>query len=104
MDTIITVFVSVALIICVVVWIYRSKPIQDLLKAKLNATQLETVSFIVKSFVGYAKQVLTSATGAEKKEYVIHRAIDEASKMGIEITEHDINYIIEDAYREIKDK
>lgn len=104
MEIIITICVVAALIMCTLVWIYRSQPIQDLLKAKLDKEQLETISFIVKSWVGYAKQVLTSSTGAEKKAFVIKKVIDELDKHGIIVTEDDFEYIIEDAYLEIKDK
>lgn len=67
-------------------------------KAKIGATQLETIEKKVKEAVDAAEQMIkTEKAGAQKKELVVDYITNFLIRKGIEITAEDLDILIEAA-------
>lgn len=99
MDT--NVFMTIALAIISIAGALVSAYVIPWIKTKISAQDMETITFWVRFAVRCADQLFTPEQWEEKKQYVLAYVIDMASKIGIKLTEQDINVLIEAAVNEI---
>ena len=71
------------------------------IKTKISAQDMETIVFWVRFAVRCADQLFTPEQWEEKKDYVLNYIIDMAGRIGLKLTEKDINVLIESAVNEI---
>jgi len=99
MDT--KVFMTIAMAIISIAGALVSAYVIPWIKTKISAQDMETIVFWVRFAVRCADQLFTPEQWAEKKQYVMNYIIDMANKLGIKLTEQDINVLIESAVNEI---
>lgn len=99
MDT--KVFMTIAMAIISIAGALVSAYVIPWIKTKISAQDMETIVFWVRFAVRCADQLFTPEQWEEKKQYVLAYVIDMASKIGIKLTEQDINVLIEAAVNEI---
>lgn len=99
MDT--KVFMTIAMAIISIAGALVSAYVIPWIKTKISAQDMETIVFWVRFAVRCADQLFTPEQWAEKKQYVMNYIIDMANKLGIKLTEQDINILIESAVNEI---
>ena len=95
------VFMTIALAIISIAGALVSAFVIPWIKANVSAKDLETITFWVRFAVRCADQLFTPEQWQEKKEYVMIYIIDMANKMGIKLTEKDINVLIEACVNQI---
>jgi LL-H family phage holin len=99
MDT--KVFMTIAMAIISIAGALVSAYVIPWIKTKISAQDMETIVFWVRFAVRCADQLFTPEQWAEKKQYVMNYIIDMANKLGLKLTEQDINVLIESAVNEI---
>ena len=67
------------------------------IKTKISAHDMETITFWVRFAVRCADQLFTPEEWEQKKKYVMSYVIDMAKKLKIDLTEQDLNILIEAA-------
>lgn len=71
------------------------------IRANMSAKDLEKLTYWVRFAVRCADQLFTPEEWQQKKEYVLNYIISMAAKIGLDLTEQDINVLIEAAVNEI---
>ena len=71
------------------------------IRANMSAKDLEKLTYWVRFAVRCADQLFTPEEWQQKKEYVLSYIISMAAKIGLDLTEQDINVLIEAAVNEI---
>ena len=99
MDT--NVFMTIALAIISIAGALVSSYHIPWIKNNISAKDMETIVFWVRFAVRCADQLFTPEEWEKKKQYVMAYVIDMAAKLGIKLTEEDINVLIEAAVNEI---
>lgn len=99
MDT--NVFMTIALAIISIAGALVSAYLIPWIKNNISAKDMETIVFWVRFAVRCADQLFTPEEWEKKKQYVLGYVIDMAAKLGIKLTEEDINVLIEAAVNEI---
>lgn len=99
MDT--NVFMTIALAIISIAGALVSAYVIPWIKTKISAQDMETIVFWVRFAVRCADQLFTPEQWEEKKDYVLNYIIDMAGRIGLKLTEKDINVLIESAVNEI---
>lgn len=99
MDT--NVFMTIALAIISIAGALVSAYLIPWIKNNISAKDMETIVFWVRFAVRCADQLFTPEEWEKKKQYVLAYVIDMAAKLGIKLTEEDINVLIEAAVNEI---
>lgn len=88
------------LITGILIPLFRAKKAE--IDASLSVSQRETIYYWVNVAVCWAKQYLSSASGAEKKEKVLNFVHDKLTSLGIEVEIAELDKIIEAVYLEVK--
>lgn len=99
MDT--NVFMTIALAIISIAGALVSAYLIPWIKNNISAKDMETIVFWVRFAVRCADQLFTPEDWEQKKQYVLAYIIDMAAKLGIKLSEEDINVLIEAAVNEI---
>lgn len=99
MDT--NVFMTIALAIISIAGALVSAYLIPWIKNNISSKDMETIIFWVRFAVRCADQLFTPEQWQEKKKYVMAYVIDMVAKLGIKLTEEDINVLIEAAVNEI---
>ena len=94
-------FMTIALSIISIAGALVSAYLIPWIKNNISAKDMETIVFWVRFAVRCADQLFTPEQWQEKKKYVTAYIIDMAKKIGINLTEQDINVLIESAVNEI---
>lgn len=94
-------FMTIALAIISIAGALVSAYLVPWLKTKISAQDMETITFWVRFAVRCADQLFTPEQWEQKKQYVLGYIIDMAAKLGLKLTEQDINVLIEAAVNEI---
>lgn len=97
-DIIFTIVKLVVMVLALVV----SRYLIPWLKERISIGNLETAINWASRMVLYAQQVLTDSTGEEKKEIVIGSLRNLFKNKGINISEDELNVLIEAAVKEMK--
>ena len=71
-------------------------------KATMSKQTQETIEYWVEIGVRWAKQWLQSDTGEEKKAAVFDYLVDKFVELGIDVTEDDLDKLIEYVYEQVK--
>lgn len=71
-------------------------------KGKIGEDKYNEIKFYVEYAVRCAEQLYTPEQWAEKKEYVMAYITRKAQELGIDMTEEDINVLIEGIVNEVK--
>lgn len=72
------------------------------LKSKINASKYEELLTLCEKCVEAAEKIYTPEQWQNKKEYVFDMVIDKADSLGIEISQQEINALIEGFVLEVK--
>lgn len=72
------------------------------IKSKIDADKLATIEDFAIIFVRSAEQLFDSEEWKKKKEYVMDSICKKAHEVGIELSEEDLNAIVESAVNYIK--
>lgn len=99
MDT--NVFMTIALAIISIAGALVSAHLIPWIKNNISSKDMETIIFWVRFAVRCADQLFTPEQWEDKKKYVTLYVIDMARKIGLKLTEQDINVLIEAAVNEI---
>ena len=88
------------LITGILIPLFRAKKAE--IDASLSVSQRETIYYWVNVAVCWAKQYLSSASGAEKKEKVLDFVHSKLTSLGIEVEIAELDKIVEAVYLEVK--
>lgn len=99
MDT--NVFMTIALAIISIAGALVSAYLIPWIKNNISAKDMETIIFWVRFAVRCADQLFTPEQWEQKKTYVMAYVVNMAKKIGLNLTEQDINILIEAAVNEI---
>lgn len=88
------------LITGILIPLFRAKKAE--IDASLSVSQRETIYYWVNVAVCWAKQYLSSASGAEKKEKVLDFVHNKLTSLGIEVEISELDKIVEAVYLEVK--
>jgi hypothetical protein len=99
MDT--NIFMTIALAIISIAGALVSAFVIPWIKTNVSAKDLETIIFWVRFAVRCADQLFTPDQWAEKKKYVMAYIIEKAGEIGINLTEEDIDVLIEACVNQI---
>lgn len=94
-------FMTIALAIISIAGALVSAYLIPWIKNNISAKDMETIVFWVRFAVRCADQLFTPEQWEQKKQYVLGYIIDMAAKLGIRLSEEDINVLIEAAVNEI---
>lgn len=94
-------FMTIALAIISIAGALVSAYLIPWIKNNISAKDMETIVFWVRFAVRCADQLFTPEEWEKKKQYVLGYIIDMAAKLGIRLSEEDINVLIEAAVNEI---
>jgi len=89
------IFMTIALAIISIAGALVSAYVIPWIKTNVSAKDLETITFWVRFAVRCADQLFTPEQWQEKKQYVMAYIIDKAAQLGINLSEEDINTLIE---------
>lgn len=98
------IFIRFLTIIITMVLIPLIRSYTEKKKSELSADQLETVQYWVEVGVRWAKQWLWSETGQKKKEEVLIYVAGKLLDLGIDISDEDLDRIIEAVYERVKNE
>ena len=71
-------------------------------KGKIGEDKYKEIKFYVEYAVRCAEQLYTPEQWAEKKKYVMQYILSKAKDLGIEMTEEDLNVLVEGIVNEVK--
>ena len=94
-------FMTIALAIISIAGAVLSAYVIPWIKNNISAKDLETITFWVRFAVRCADQLYTPEQWQEKKKYVMAYIISMAKKLNINLSEQDINILIEAAVNQI---
>lgn len=90
-------FMNIALAVISIIGALITAYVIPWIKNNISAKDMEQITFWVRFAVRCADQLFTEEQWQEKKKYVMAYVIDMASKLGLKLTEQDINVLIEAA-------
>lgn len=72
------------------------------IKGKIGEDKYNEIKFYVEYAVRCAEQLYTPEQWGEKKKYVMDYIVRKAKELGVDMTEEDINVLIEGVVNEVK--
>lgn len=76
--------------------------IKPAIETYVSKDEIEVYLGYIKVAIRCAEQIFTPEQWAEKKNYVYNYSVSKAKELGIELSEHDIDVIIEGFVNELK--
>lgn len=96
-------FIKIVLLLISIVLTMCEIYVLPYVKSRMTATELDQLNWYIQCAVRCAEQIFTSEQWKEKKEYVMKKAIDFVNDtLKIELSESDIDTIVEGIVNEIK--
>lgn len=90
-------FMTIALAIISIIGALITAYVIPWIKTKISAQDMETITFWVRFAVRCADQLFAPEEWQQKKKYVMSYVVDMARKLKIDLTEQDLNILIEAA-------